>query len=134
MLTAAGTIADRVDGLNLGAYVLTKPFAFARSPGCGRWPGGAGPARRGGSVRPYSTGAAAGEQPAGSPCPARRWAYWRCCWPPGGRGHRRGTARTAVGRERRAATHTVTVTVARLRRKLAAGTWSTDIGFGYRLP
>src|SRR5262252_2975029 len=30
MLTAAGTIADRVDGLNLGADdYLTKPFAFA---------------------------------------------------------------------------------------------------------
>src|SRR5690349_22782735 len=30
MLTAAGTIGDRVDGLNLGADdYLTKPFAFA---------------------------------------------------------------------------------------------------------
>src|SRR6516164_6797398 len=30
MLTAAGTIADRVNGLNLGADdYLTKPFAFA---------------------------------------------------------------------------------------------------------
>jgi len=30
MLTAAGTVDDRVDGLNLGADdYLTKPFAFA---------------------------------------------------------------------------------------------------------
>jgi len=48
MLTAAGTIEDRVDGLDLGADdYLPKPFAFAELLACGStlrtgWPPGPG--------------------------------------------------------------------------------------------
>jgi DNA-binding response OmpR family regulator len=42
MLTAAGTVADRVQGLDLGADdYLGKPFAFSEPRGCGRWGGAA---------------------------------------------------------------------------------------------
>jgi DNA-binding response OmpR family regulator len=48
MLTAAGTVADRVQGLDLGADdYLGKPFAFSEPRGCGRWGGAAtSPPRR----------------------------------------------------------------------------------------
>ena len=45
MLTARDAVADRVEGLDVGADdYLVKPFSFAElPPGCGRWSAGAAP-------------------------------------------------------------------------------------------
>ena len=89
MLTAAGTVGDRVDGLNLGADdYLTKPFAFAelvarvralarRSP--------AGP-RCSRAVTSCSTAPGAGSAGPGARfrSTARNWESSRNCWSPTG--------------------------------------------------
>ena len=103
MLTAAGGPRRAAEGLGLGADdYLAKPFDFveliARVRALAR-PGGACGCRcwrLAGSAWIRQPGRRAGS--------AVRWNWrarssvcWRCCWPPGAGGQRRGTAGKGVG-------------------------------------
>src|SRR6266566_1357743 len=105
MLTAAGTVGDRVDGLNLGADdYLTKPFAFAelvaRVRSLARRSPAAAPVIAGGGIR------------SAEDLFERVWDESTDLF-----------------------SRTVTVTIARLRRKLGEpDPIETVIGVGYRMP
>ena len=112
MLTAAGSIEDRVDGLRLGADdYLPKPFAFAElvariralarrsaQPRCRRCSCTATCASTRPTASPAATGSAWRSAPRSSPCSST------CSARRGGR-LRRGAARARVGRERRPVHH-----------------------------
>ena len=142
MLTAAGTVGDRVDGLNLGADdYLIKPFAFAelvaRVRSLARRSPAAAPVITRGDLR-ARPGQAPGQpgRDARSPSTARKWASWRSCWSPTGPCSAPRTCSSGCGtRTPTCSARTVTVTIGRLRRKLGEpDPIETVIGTGYRLP
>ena len=141
MLTAAGTIGDRVDGLNLGADdYLTKPFAFAELVArlralARRSPAGAPVAVKGDLVfdrarRRVSRG--------GRPVALTRKEMGILevlLAADGGVVSAEELLERVWDENADPFTHTVTVTVARLRRKLGSPDLiETVIGCGYRLP
>ena len=141
MLTAAGTIADRVDGLNLGADdYLTKPFAFAELVArlralARRSPASPPVAVKGDLVfdrarRRVSRG--------GRPVPLTRKEMGILevlLAADGGVVSAEELLERVWDENADPFTHTVTVTVARLRRKLGSPDLiETVIGSGYRLP
>jgi len=141
MLTAAGTIGDRVDGLNLGADdYLTKPFAFAELVArlralARRSPAGAPVAVKGDLVfdrarRRVSRG--------GRPVALTRKEMGILevlLAADGGVVSAEELLERVWDENADTFTHTVTVTMARLRRKLGSPDLiETVIGSGYRLP
>jgi len=141
MLTSAGTIADRVDGLNLGADdYLTKPFAFAELVARlralpRRSPASPPVAVKGDLVfdrarRRVSRG--------GRPVPLTRKEMGILevlLAADGGVVSAEELLERVWDENADPFTHTVTVTVARLRRKLGSPDLiETVIGSGYRLP
>ena len=141
MLTAAGTVGDRVDGLNLGADdYLTKPFAFAelvarvrslarRSPGPP--PGKAPRGHVGDRARPRVSRA-------GRPVPLNRkelGVLEELLIADGGIRSAEDLFERVWDESTDLFSRTVTVTIARLRRKLGEpDPIETVIGVGYRLP
>jgi DNA-binding response OmpR family regulator len=141
MLTAAGTVDDRVDGLNLGADdYLTKPFAFAELVARVR-----SLARRSPSAPPVI---ARGDivldrsrrrvSRAGRPVPLNRkelGVLEELLIADGGIRSAEDLFDRVWDEQTDLFSRTVTVTIARLRRKLGApDPIETVIGVGYRLP
>ena len=143
MLTASGTLADKVEGLSRGADdYLAKPFDFpelvarvprARPP---RHPGraaGAAPPATSCSTRPSAPSPAG---PAASSSPARSSGCSRCCSAAGGAVVSSEELLERVWDENADPfTTTVRVTVMTLRKKLGEpGVIETVVGSGYRVP
>ena len=105
MLTAAGTLSDRVTGLELGADdYLAKPFAYLEMwPASAPW---AAAAARPGGMRCWSVAVCDPTPPAGLPSATgdrcgsrrRRWQCCRRCWRRRRRPHPDPIARRGVGR------------------------------------
>ena len=123
MLTAAAEVEDRVDGLELGADdYLGKPFVFAELVARVRALSRARRRRR----RSCAAGTSPSTAPATAPDAARALFAdpqgvrdpGDCCGRRRRRGQRGGTARARVGREADPFSNIVSVTMARLRRKL----------------
>jgi len=141
MLTAAGTVGDRVDGLNLGADdYLTKPFAFAELVARVR-----SLARRSPSAAPViSRGdlvldrARRRVSRAGRPVPLNRkelGVLEELLIADGGIRSAEDLFERVWDESTDLFSRTVTVTIARLRRKLGQpDPIETVIGVGYRLP
>jgi DNA-binding response OmpR family regulator len=141
MLTAAGTVGDRVDGLNLGADdYLTKPFAFAELVARVRSLARRSPAAppviaRGDIVLDRSRRRVSR---AGRPVPLNRkelGVLEELLIADGGIRSAEDLFDRVWDEQTDLFSRTVTVTVARLRRKLGApDPIETVIGVGYRLP
>jgi DNA-binding response OmpR family regulator len=141
MLTAAGTVGDRVDGLNLGADdYLTKPFAFAELVARVRSLARRSPAAppviaRGDIVLDRSRRRVSR---AGRPVPLNRkelGVLEELLIADGGIRSAEDLFDRVWDEQTDLFSRTVTVTIARLRRKLGApDPIETVIGIGYRLP
>jgi DNA-binding response OmpR family regulator len=141
MLTAAGTVGDRVDGLNLGADdYLTKPFAFAELVARVRSLARRSPAAppviaRGDIVLDRSRRRVSR---AGRPVPLNRkelGVLEELLIADGGIRSAEDLFDRVWDEQTDLFSRTVTVTIARLRRKLGApDPIETVIGVGYRLP
>jgi DNA-binding response OmpR family regulator len=141
MLTAAGTVGDRVDGLNLGADdYLTKPFAFAELVARVRSLARRSPAAppviaRGDIVLDRSRRRVSR---AGRPVPLNRkelGVLEELLIADGGIRSAEDLFDRVWDEQTDVFSRTVTVTIARLRRKLGApDPIETVIGVGYRLP
>jgi DNA-binding response OmpR family regulator len=141
MLTAAGTVGDRVDGLNLGADdYLTKPFAFAELVARVRSLARRSPAAppviaRGDIVLDRSRRRVSR---AGRPVPLNRkelGVLEELLIADGGIRSAEDLFERVWDEQADLFSRTVTVTIARLRRKLGApDPIETVIGVGYRLP
>jgi DNA-binding response OmpR family regulator len=135
MLTAAGTVGDRVDGLNLGADdYLTKPFAFAELVARVR-----SLARRSPAAAPVmARGARRRVSRAGRPVPLNRkelGVLEELLIADGGIRSAENLFERVWDESTDLFSRTVTVTIARLRRKLGEpDPIETVIGVGYRLP
>jgi DNA-binding response OmpR family regulator len=141
MLTAAGTVDDRVDGLNLGADdYLTKPFAFAELVArvrslSRRSPAAAPVIARGGIVLDRARRRVSR---AGRPVPLNRkelGVLEELLIADGGIRSAEDLFERVWDESTDLFSRTVTVTIARLRRKLGEpDPIETVIGVGYRLP
>jgi DNA-binding response OmpR family regulator len=141
MLTAAGTVDDRVDGLNLGADDYpTKPFAFAELVArvrslARRTPAAAPVIARGGIVLDRARRRASR---AGRPVPLNRKELGileELLVADGGVRSAEDLFERVWDETTDLFSRTVTVTVARLRRKLGEpDPIQTVIGVGYRIP
>jgi DNA-binding response OmpR family regulator len=141
MLTAAGTVGDRVDGLNLGADdYLTKPFAFAELVArvrslARRSPAAPPMVARGDIVLDRSRRRVSR---AGRPVPLNRkelGVLEELLIADGGIRSAEDLFERVWDEQTDLFSRTVTVTIARLRRKLGApDPIETVIGIGYRLP
>jgi DNA-binding response OmpR family regulator len=141
MLTAAGTVGDRVDGLNLGADdYLTKPFAFAELVArvrslARRSPAAPPVVARGDIVLDRSRRRVSR---AGRPVPLNRkelGVLEELLIADGGIRSAEDLFERVWDEQTDLFSRTVTVTIARLRRKLGApDPIETVIGIGYRLP
>jgi DNA-binding response OmpR family regulator len=141
MLTAAGTVDDRVDGLNLGADdYLTKPFAFAELVArvrslARRSPAAAPVIARGGIVLDRARRRVSR---AGRPVPLNRkelGVLEELLIADGGIRSAEDLFERVWDESTDLFSRTVTVTIARLRRKLGEpDPIETVIGVGYRLP
>jgi len=141
MLTAAGTVDDRVDGLNLGADdYLTKPFAFAELVArvrslARRSPAAAPVITRGGIVLDRARRRVSR---AGRPVPLNRkelGVLEELLIADGGIRSAEDLFERVWDESTDLFSRTVTVTIARLRRKLGEpDPIETVIGVGYRLP
>jgi DNA-binding response OmpR family regulator len=141
MLTAAGTVGDRVDGLNLGADdYLTKPFAFAelvaRVRSLGRRSPAAAPVIARGDI--VFDRARRRVSRAGRPVPLNRkelGVLEELLIADGGIRSAEDLFERVWDESTDLFSRTVTVTIARLRRKLGEpDPIETVIGVGYRLP
>ena len=141
MLTAAGEVEDRVEGLNLGADdYLSKPFAFAelvaRLHALGRRSPATAPVVTRGTS--FSTGHGAGSagMAGHSRSVARRWSLLEVLLVADGAVvSAEELLERAWDEHADAFSNTVSVTVARLRRKLGPpDPIETVVGMGYRLP